>query len=53
MKTIKKQLLILVIAAVMVAPAGCKRSEDVKALQNKPVERSTTFSKKPVRKPVS
>ena len=28
MKTIKKQLLILVIAAVMLAPAGCKRSED-------------------------
>jgi hypothetical protein len=27
MKTIKKKLLIL-IAAVMVAPAGCKRSED-------------------------
>ena len=28
MKTIKKRLLILLIAAVMVAPAGCKRSED-------------------------
>ena len=28
MKTIKKKLLVLVIAAVMVAPAGCKRSED-------------------------
>jgi hypothetical protein len=28
MKTIKKRLLILFIAAVMVAPAGCKRSED-------------------------
>jgi hypothetical protein len=28
MKTIKKKLLILVIAAVMIAPAGCKRSED-------------------------
>ena len=28
MKTIKKKLLILSIAAVMVTPAGCKRSED-------------------------
>ena len=28
MKTIKKQLLILPIAAVILAPAGCKRSED-------------------------
>jgi hypothetical protein len=28
MKTIKKILLILVIAALIVAPAGCKRSED-------------------------
>ena len=28
MKTIKKNLLILLIGAVMVAPAGCKRSED-------------------------
>ena len=28
MKTIKKQLLILAAAAVMIAPAGCKRSED-------------------------
>jgi hypothetical protein len=28
MKTIKKKLLILVIVALIVAPAGCKRSED-------------------------
>ena len=28
MKTIKEKLLILVIAAVLVAPAGCKRSEN-------------------------
>ena len=28
MKTIKNKLLILVIAVVMFAPAGCKRSED-------------------------
>jgi hypothetical protein len=28
MKTIKKKLLILVIAALIVAHAGCKRSED-------------------------
>ena len=28
MKAIKKNLLILLIGAVMVAPAGCKRSED-------------------------
>ena len=28
MKTTKKNLLILLIGAVMVAPAGCKRSED-------------------------
>jgi hypothetical protein len=28
MKTINKTLLVFVIAAVMVAPAGCKRSED-------------------------
>ena len=28
MKTIKTKLLILVIAVIMVAPAGCKRSED-------------------------
>jgi hypothetical protein len=28
MKTIKKQLLILLMAAVILAPAGCKRSED-------------------------
>jgi hypothetical protein len=28
MKTIRKKLLILLIAAVVVAPAGCKRSED-------------------------
>ena len=28
MRTIKKKLLILVIAALMVAPAGCKRNED-------------------------
>jgi hypothetical protein len=28
MKTIKKQLIILLMAAVILAPAGCKRSED-------------------------
>lgn len=28
MKTIKEKLLILVIAAVLVAPAGCKQSEN-------------------------
>jgi hypothetical protein len=28
MKTIKKKLLFLAIAAVMIAPAACKRSED-------------------------
>jgi hypothetical protein len=28
MKTMEKSLLILMIAAVMVAPAGCKRSDD-------------------------
>jgi hypothetical protein len=28
MNTIKKKLLILLITAVMIAPAGCKRSED-------------------------
>jgi hypothetical protein len=28
MKTIKKRLLLLLIAAVILAPAGCKRSED-------------------------
>jgi hypothetical protein len=28
MKTIKKNTMILVIAAVLVAPAGCKQSED-------------------------
>jgi len=28
MKTVEKYLLILTVAALMVAPAGCKRSED-------------------------
>ena len=28
MKTIKRELLILVFSAVLIAPAGCKRSED-------------------------
>jgi hypothetical protein len=50
MKTINKTLMILVISAFTIAPAGCKKATMAKALQNGLVERSTMHSRKLVKK---
>ena len=53
MKTIKKKLLILLITAVMIAPAGCKRSEDGEGAAEQVGRKIDNLLEKPVRKPVS
>ena len=53
MKTIKNKLLILLIAVVMVAPAGCKRSGDGEGPAEQAGRKIDNVLEKSVRKLVS